>query len=132
MLGLAAAGDPTAIINVLLGALTVVFGALGFFWPTYALGALKLATVPGHEDGKSEIRAASGGAFVIMGLAGLAFGHLSPLIWVMVGVHYAGAGLGRILSIAVDGSGSSKIWMFFAIEAAFAAWLIVANMPTQL
>lgn len=129
MIELISAGDSVAIVNVVLGALSVVFGALGFFWPNYALGALKLATAPGFEDGKSEIRAASGGAFVFMGLAALAYGHVSPFIWVMVGVHYAGAGIGRLLSILVDGSGSTKIWAFFAIEAVFAAWLIGANMP---
>ncbi len=129
MFELVSSGDGAAIVNVLLALMSIVFGALGFFWPNYALGALKLATVPGHEDGKSEIRAASGGAFVLMGLAGLIFGHHSPFIWVMIGVHYAGAAMGRLLSIAVDGSGSAKIWSFFAIEAVFAAWLIGANFP---
>ncbi|MCI4665058.1 MAG: DUF4345 family protein [Neomegalonema sp.] len=125
----ALAGDPVAIINSVLAALSIGFGALGFLWPSFALEALKLTTAPGFEDGKSEIRAASGGAFILMGAAGLMFGHLNPLIWVMVGVHYAGAAAGRLLSIAVDGSGSKKIWLFFAIEIVFAAWLIGANLP---
>lgn len=131
MLAQLAAGDPVAMINVLLAVLSIIFGALGFLWPNFALGALKLAPVPGFSDGKSEIRAASGGAFVVMGLAGLVFGHVSPFIWVMIGMHYAGAATGRFLSIALDGAGSRKIWAFFAIEVVFAIWLIGANWPAS-
>lgn len=129
MFELAVGGDIVAAVNIGLAILSIIFGALGFLWPNYALGALKLETTPGYADGKSEIRAASGGAFVLMGLAGLAFGHHHAFIWVMIGVHYAGAGVGRLLSIAVDGSGSAKIWAFFAVELVFAAWLIGANAP---
>lgn len=119
--------DAIAVVNVVMACVSIVFGALGFLWPNFALGALKLATVDGHNDGKSEIRAASGGAFVALGAAGLLFGALQPIVWVMVGVHYAGAAVGRVLSIFADDAGSQKMWMFFAIEVIFAAWFIGAN-----
>lgn len=132
MFELAASGDMVAIGNVVLAVLSILFGAFGLVWPTYALGALKLQTIGDSSEGKSEIRAASGGAFVLLALAGLAFGHHHPLIWVMVGVHYAGAGAGRLLSILLDRSGTPKILAFFAVEVVFAAWLIGANISAYL
>lgn len=112
------------LVNILLALLTIAFGAIGLVSPSYAMGALKLQTA-GPTDGMSEIRAASGGAFVATGAAALILSH--PLGWTLLGAHYAGAALGRIVSIGLDGSGSRKIWAFFLIEAVFAAWLIGAN-----
>ncbi len=117
------------IVNIILAVATIGFGAIALFWPSYAMGALKLATVGSETDGMSEIRAASGGAFVGTGLLAIAFAQFSPVAWVMLGAHYLGAGVGRITSIARDGSGSTKMWAFFAIEALFAAWLIGMNWP---
>lgn len=119
--------DAVTTVNTVLALVSIFFGALGFLMPNFALGALKLQTVAGHNDGKSEIRAASGGAFVALGFAGILFGAAQPLAWVMVGIHYAGAAAGRILSIFADSAGSQKMWMFFGIEIAFAAWFIFAN-----
>ncbi|MEO1330452.1 MAG: DUF4345 family protein [Pseudomonadota bacterium] len=121
--------DFTEIVNIILGVLTIGFGAIGLISPSYAMGALALKTDGDKRDGLSEIRAASGGAFVVMSVVAILIGQSFPMAWVMVGVHYAGAGLGRIVSIALDGSGSKKIWFFFAIEALFAAWFILANFP---
>lgn len=118
--------DAVEVVNILLALLTIAFGGICLVSPTYAMGALSLKT-DGKRDGMSEIRAASGGAFVVMSVAAILLGATQPLAWVMLGVHYAGAGLGRIVSIALDGSGSPKIWFFFATELLFAAWLIGAN-----
>ena len=112
------------IVNIVLAVLTIGFGGICLVSPSYAMGALSLKT-DGRPDGMSEIRAASGGAFVAMALVAIVLAH--PVAWVMLGVHYAGAALGRIVSIGLDGSGSTKIWAYFAIEALFAAWFIAAN-----
>lgn len=117
------------IINFALAAATIVFGGLAFCWPRYALEALSLATAGGRNDGMSEMRAASGGAFVLMGAAAIIIGPSAPIAWVMLGMQYAGAAVGRILSIFVDDAGSRKMWLFFAIEAVFALWFIAANWP---
>lgn len=117
------------IVNFALAALSIGFGVIAFLWPDYALEALHLASKDGRMDGKSELRAASGGAFITVAVAAAALGPTWPVAWVMMGAHYAGAGAGRLLSFARDGSGSRKMWLFFAIEAAFAAWLIGANWP---
>ena len=121
--------DAVQAINFILAVVSIGFGALAFFWPDYALRALSLQTVEGRTDGKSELRGASGGAFMALGAAGALFGPAWPVAWVMMGVHYAGAAIGRLLSFAVDRSGSQKMWLFFGIEVVFAAWLIGANWP---
>lgn len=117
------------VINNLLAVLSALFGAIALIAPRYAMEALKLALADGRSDGLSELRAASGGAFVALAMVGLALGSAQPFVWVMVGVHYLGAGAGRLVSIVVDGSGSPKILGFFAVEAAFGAWFVIANWP---
>lgn len=119
------------IVNLLIAILTVVFGGMCFLWPDFAMRTLKLANAEtGAYDGMSEMRAASGGSFLGTTLGALilqAFG--SPLGWVALGMHYLGAAAGRGLSIALDGSGSRRIWTYFLFEVAFAVWLIGANWP---
>lgn len=114
-------------INIALAILSIAVGAIAFISPDFALSALKLTTTDGAADGKSELRAASGGAFIALGAAALLLGSSAPIAWVMMGVHYAGAAAGRLLSFALDRSGSAKMWLFFAFELVFAAWLIGAN-----
>ena len=96
--------DAVQIVNFALAGLSIAFGAICFLAPAYAMGALKLAPVGGQMDGKSEVRGASGGAFIALGLAGMLFGPAWTVAWVMVGVHYAGAAAGRLLSFLFDGS----------------------------
>ena len=121
--------DAVQIVNFALAGLSIAFGAICFLAPAYAMGALKPAPVGGQMDGKSEVRGASGGAFIALGLAGMLFGPAWTVAWVMVGVHYAGAAAGRLLSFLFDGSGSTKMWVYFIIELVFAGWFIGANWP---
>ncbi len=60
------------IVNIVLGVLSIGFGAIALLAPRYAMEALKLQTAGDARDGLSELRAASGGAFVGLALAGLA------------------------------------------------------------
>lgn len=121
--------DVVQIVNFALALTSIAFGAIAFLSPRYAMDALKLSPTGGQMDGKSELRGASGGAFIALGAAGILFGPAWPVAWVMVGVHYAGAAVGRAVSFAFDASGSRKMWTFFAIEVAFAGWFIGANWP---
>lgn len=116
-------------LNLALAILTILFGAIALVSPRYTMQALHLTPTGGRADGKAELRAASGGAFVATATAAILFGPTQPFAWVMLGVHYAGAGVGRITSIALDQAGSRKMWAFFAIEAAFAVALIALNWP---
>ncbi|MEL6278451.1 MAG: DUF4345 family protein [Pseudomonadota bacterium] len=113
------------IVNIILAVLSIAFGGICLVAPRYALGALSLRT-DGANDGLSEIRGASGGAFVFLAAVALVVSH--PAAWVMMGVHYAGAAFGRGVSIVLDAAGSPKMWIYFGIEVVFAAWLIGANL----
>ncbi|WP_172330365.1 DUF4345 family protein [Mangrovicoccus sp. HB161399] len=116
------------IFNMAAMAATILFGLVGFLAPGYTLQVLSLATVDGSTMGMSEIRAANGALFVGLGLAGLLV--KSPVALQVVGAAYAGAAAGRLAGIVIDGAGMQAVW-FFAVEAAFAAWLILGNRSAQ-
>ena len=116
----------TGTLNVVAALLTIGFGLIGWLAPGYTMAKLGLATVPGSEVGKSEIRAANGALFVGLGVGALALG--APVAWAALGCAYAGAALGRLTSIVVDGSGTALSWSFLAVEAALGLWLLLANL----
>ncbi|PCH45509.1 MAG: DUF4345 domain-containing protein [Hyphomicrobiales bacterium] len=68
--------------------------------------------------GMSEIRGALGGAYIGFGVAAIMFAQ--PLIYLALGFALAGMVLGRLISMAIDGARSSKVWFFTAIEALLA------------
>ena len=51
-----------------------------------------------------------------------------PLAYAMIGFAYAGAALGRVLSLLFDAPPLRKLLTFGGIEAALAAWLLLANL----
>lgn len=115
----------TDLLNQIAAVLTIVFGAFGFLAPRYTAQALDLS--PGATTmGLSELRASVGGLFVVTGLACLWLKQ--DYAYVMLGVVYAGAALGRGLSLVLDKPPFRKAATFFAIEAVLAFWLIGANV----
>lgn len=114
------------LINPLIALLTIAFGAFGFLAPRYTAGALDLET-GASTMGLSELRAGSGGLFVAMGLWCLLTGD--PVAYFALGIAYAGAGAGRMLSILMDRPPLTKALVFLAFEWPPAAWLIWANWP---
>ncbi|MFZ5963923.1 DUF4345 family protein [Thalassococcus sp. BH17M4-6] len=113
------------LINPVLALLTVALGLFGFLAPRYTAGALHLTTTQ-STMGLSELRASAGGLFVALGLGCLILGE--PWAYLMLGVAYAGAGAGRLLSIALDDPPKSKAILYFAFEAIPSAWLILWNL----
>ena len=113
------------IINIILAALTAVFGAFGFIAPRWTASVLDLEPIRTNM-GLSEIRASTGGLFVALGLGAILIG--TPMAYGMMGIAYVGAASGRVLSIFVDSPPRSKALLYFAIEAAFAAWLVGYNL----
>ena len=111
-------------INAFLALLTILFGAFGFFAPRYTAGALDLAPTT-STMGLSELRASAGGLFVMFGLWCLITNDASA--YLMLGVAYLGAGIGRVLSIIVDKPPMRKALTFVAFELPPAAWLIWYN-----
>lgn len=118
----------TDIFNTLAAGLTVAFGLFGFLAPRYTAAALDLEP-SGTTMGLSELRASVGGLFVVAGLAALWLN--APPAWAMLGFAYAGAALGRALSLWRDAPPLGKVLLFGGVEAALALWLIVANLPAS-
>ncbi len=111
-------------INIAIALLTIAFGAFGFLAPRYTASALDLAPT-GSTMGLSELRAGSGGLFVVMGLWCLFSGN--PTAYFALGIAYLGAGAGRTLSIVLDKPPLKKALIFLAFEWPPAAYLILAN-----
>ncbi|MGA9412914.1 MAG: DUF4345 family protein [Roseobacter sp.] len=113
------------IVNIIAALLTIGFGLFGFLAPRYTAGALDLEPTS-TTMGLSEMRASVGGLFVMAGLAALWLGE--PLGYAMIGFAFAGAALGRVLSLVFDKPPVGKVLVFGGIEAALALWLLVANL----
>lgn len=113
------------ILNIVAALLTIGFGAFGFLAPRYTAAALDLATTD-TTMGLSEMRASVGGLFVVAGCAALILA--APMAYAMLGFAYAGAALGRAVSLVLDSPPLGKVLVFGGIEAALAVWLIAANI----
>ncbi len=112
-------------LNVIAALLTVGFGLFGFLAPAYTANALDLAPTR-STMGFSEMRASVGGLFVLTGAVVLWLN--TPMAYAMLGVVYAGAALGRFVSLALDNPPFVKALTFGGIELVLALWLILANM----
>ncbi len=113
------------ILNVAAALLTIAFGLFGFLAPAHTANALDL--VPTKSTmGLSEMRASVGGLFVVTGAAVLWLNN--PMAYVMLGIVYSGAALGRFVSVALDHPPLAKALIFGGIELVLAIWLILANM----
>ncbi|MBY5932641.1 DUF4345 family protein [Tateyamaria omphalii] len=113
-----------AILNIVAALLTIAFGLFGFLAPRYTASALDLAPTE-STMGLSEMRASVGGLFVVAGLAAMWIN--APLGYAMIGFAFAGAALGRGISLLLDNPPVRKVMLFGGIEAALAAWFIAAN-----
>ena len=114
-----------ATLNTIACLLTIAFGLFGFLAPRYTASALDLEPT-GSTMGLSEMRASVGGLFVIAGLAALWLQH--PIAFAMIGFAFAGAALGRAVSLAFDGPPVRKVLIFGGIEAALALWFLAGNL----
>ena len=118
----------TEMINIIAALLTIGFGLFGFLAPAYTASALDLAPTD-STMGYSEIRASVGGLFVVAGIAAIWIG--TPTAYAMVGFAFAGAALGRLVSLMLDNPPLGKVLIFGGIEACLALWLILANLPQK-
>lgn len=114
------------ILNIGCAALTIAFGLFGFLAPRYTASALDLQ-VTTSTMGLSEMRASVGGLFVIAGAGAIWLDD--PLAYAMIGFAFAGAALGRGVSLIFDKPPLRKVLVFGGIEAALAACFLIANLP---
>ncbi len=119
-------GAFTAIdfINMAVALLTIVLGMMGWLAPRWTMQQLDMQSGPSNMA-YTEVSAVSGCLFVGMGLGAMILNE--PLAWVVLGLAYAGAAVGRVTSILRDNAASRQSWTFFGCEAALAAWLVIAN-----
>ena len=115
----------TDLLNILSALLTIGFGLFGFLAPRYTAGVLDLEPTD-STMGLSEMRASVGGLFVVAGAAALWLD--SPASYAMIGFAFAGAALGRGVSLWRDAPPVGKVVLFGGIEAALALWLLAANL----
>ena len=115
----------TELINILAALLTIGFGGFGLLAPRYTVAALDLAPTNSNM-GLSEMRASVGGLFVVAG--GAALWLNSPIAYAMIGFCFAGAALGRVLSVIFDQPPLRKVALFGGVEAVLATWLLWANL----
>ena len=113
------------MLNTICALLTIGFGLFGFLAPRYTADALDLAPTT-STMGLSEMRASVGGLFVAAGLAAIWLDD--PLAYAMIGFAFLGAALGRVMSLIFDKPPLRKVLIFGGIEAALAAWFLVANL----
>ena len=112
------------MLNVLCALISIGGGAISWINPRYTLSVLDLQE--GQTTmGRSELRASAGALFVAMGVGALLIGQ--PVAYLMMGVAWLGAAVGRMTSILVDPGPTRQTWVFFAVETAVGVALVTAN-----
>ncbi|WP_109464814.1 DUF4345 family protein [Albibacillus kandeliae] len=112
--------------NVIAAVLTIGIGLFGLISPNYIASVLDLAPTS-STMGYSELRASTGGLYVLTGAAALWYEE--PLAFAMLGFVYAGAAMGRFISLAFDNPPLRKVLAFGGIETVLALWFLCANLP---
>ncbi len=108
-------------IDILIALLTIGLGLFGLVSPRYTAQVLDME--PKRSTmGLSELRASAGGLFVAMGIVCIWTG--APWAYAMLGVAYAGAATGRLVSIVIDKPPMPKAFIWFLLEALPSAWLL--------
>lgn len=95
-------------------------GLLGLINPTATSRFVNLT--PQGKIGLSELRATYGGFFLALG--GFAILSREPEVFIALGLAWAGAAAGRLLSVLLDRSFSAKNFGGIVFEAAI-AWLLL-------
>ncbi len=112
-------------LNVLCALISIGGGAISWINPKYTLSVLDLQE--GRTTmGRSELRASAGALFVAMGVGALLIGQL--VTYLMMGVAWLGAAVGRMTSIIMDPRPTRRTWGFFAVEAAVGLALVAGNL----
>ena len=112
-------------LNVICAFLSIGIGAISWINPKYTLSVLDLQEGT-TTMGRSELRASAGALFVAMGVGTLIIGQ--PVAYLMMGIAWLGAAIGRLTSIIVDPRPTRKAWGFFTVEAAVGVTLVAINL----
>ena len=111
------------ILNIAGAIITVLMGCLGLFFPQRAAAFTGLTAVT--APGRSEFRSTFGGLFVFAGsIPLLTMLHATFLV---VGLSWAGAAIGRIVSIFADNANVPKNWIAVLFETSIATLLLIGG-----
>lgn len=99
--------------------ITTLFGLTLFLMPRTMLRGLHLETRAKHPEAVAEARSTIAGFYMGVGISALLTDQV--FLWFAVGVCWAIAALGRILSILSDSGNTLQNWIFFIIQIALAA-----------
>ncbi|WP_397423277.1 DUF4345 family protein [Phenylobacterium sp.] len=112
--------------NLAGAGITIAMGCLGLFFPGRASALTGLtATTP---EARGEFRGTLGITFILLGLAPAVTD--SPAAYLAVGAAWAGAGLGRMVSIFLDDARTGKNWAAVGFELALGG-LMISGAPFQ-
>ena len=104
-------------------AVTALFGLVMLLAPRLALKAMRLRPVEAHPEAVAEVRAASGGFHLGVGLSAILFAQ--PLIYLALGLCWALAAFGRFVSMLSDGGNTPYNWARLILEGALGALALV-------
>jgi hypothetical protein len=98
---------------------TVLFGLLLFFAPRAGLSLLRLRTAEGHPEAVAAARSIMAGFCLGLGIACILLAQ--PLLYLALGLSWALAAFGRIISILSDRGNTLYNWFSFLVEIVLAA-----------
>ena len=123
------------LLTAVVGALTVLSGLTGLFYPERVMGLLGFAAQnPAHAAAAlGEIRAMYGGAITVLGIATLLAAvdpaaHRGRLV--LLGAVWVGAAAGRLFGVSVDGNPGVLAWATVAFEITMGGLLLVASQAS--
>ncbi|WP_336055236.1 AGROH133_08824 family phage infection protein [Nitratireductor sp. CH_MIT9313-5] len=100
-------------------AATIFFGFIAMFAPGTTLRLLRLDNPPMRNSGLSTVRAQLGGFYIGIGVAAILFAQ--PLIYLALGLAWAIALFGRIVSMMSDRANTLHNWIALVLNALLAA-----------
>lgn len=98
---------------------TIAFGLVALLAPRLALKVLRLETRPDRPEAVSEVRATLSGFWLGVGICCILLAQ--PLLYMALGISWALAALGRLISIVADGGNRLYNWVWLALQIALAA-----------
>lgn len=112
----ASTGEWLAWISAIV---TTLFGLFMFLTPRIALGLVRLQTVADHPEAVAEARSTIAGFYLGVGISAILMGQV--FLWFALGVCWAIAAFGRIISILSDGGNTVFNWAVVAVQIVLAA-----------
>lgn len=99
--------------------ITALFGLSMFLIPRLTLGALNLQPSLKHPEAVAEARSTIAGFYLGVSISALLMDQV--FLWFAVGLCWAIAAFGRVVSILSDGGNTLRNWLFFIVQIVLAA-----------